>query len=1410
MKRPGWEYGNALLFVFEGSGSRAASSYDDVTWQEPTLVIDYTTPALNNSEVPALYINEVSSSFNTHPDPSGDYVDWIEIYNPNDFDVSGEHLFLSDKADLPGKWAMSPQTIIPANGYAVIFADDQASKSIIDANFAISSKGEMLSISKKTSFGFQQIDSVTIPGLTGVPSYGRKSDGSEEWIQFGNPTPGSQNDESGIFSEAPEISQKTGKYSEAVTVQISSVYEGVNIYYTLDGTHPTIDSYKYPEPFILDKTGVVRAITVTPDRANSIPSVETYLINEQNHLPVIALTVDPRDLFSDEEGIYVKGTNGLAKNCDTEPANWNQPWQKPSHISWIGQDGRIGFSENVGIEIAGQCTRRFRQKTLEVKTKSRWGSSDIPFPLFDYRSQNSYRRFKLRGSGNDWASTMIRDGFIHNLLEADEINLEVQGYRPVELYINGIFWGLHNVRDVYSKHSIDEKFPKVEKGKIDLVKKYEIRPDNWQRRIQTGTPDAYLTLQSYLQNNSLSDIDNWEYFKTIVDFESAINYHIVQIFVGNHDWPDSNVGLWREDKDSEKWRFLLFDLDDGFGFSDTGKTEQSYNSLRDALDGESDVYPISKTSTLMFRRLMEAPEFRNEFIQRMATMMEVTFNPEYVFPAMDDTANTIAPVMERHINFWNREVENVIAEKYGERFPSPDLGIEKTVYSVSGWRDEITKFKDYWTERIPSVQQHIQDTLGVSGMFTLTLNNPNKVQGTVEINRNRKEISDQYIAEHFSGIPMSIYAKPAPGFKFVKWLETGNDNSNIVITANSDTTLTPVFEIDEVDLSEYDGLIISEINYNPGLTGLMDQEQLEFIEFTNVSNSSIDISGLLIGGAFTTYEIPAGMTLSPGGAFILSRNPEVFKNFYGSDPLFNVLGPWLDGKLSNKGETITVSARNRELLFSVSYSDKFPWPAEADGDGKSLKFIQSNYSINAPETKSDIQSSSVNWSVSEENFGNPGSVASSGTTTNKIIVDGDISEWASQNVRGEDPADVDSVDNPIDLLTASFKHLDNHYYFGLTNDGPIELNYGWAFFLNSGANNTTFNLAEFQTDYLVQNDNLFRYSGDGSAWEWSHVADIEIVSINQMVELCIPDNLIPETGNWKFAFVGDNGAFGGTIIDHAPERDGQGNHWVIKFNPNSSELFTPNPDGDISDWPSFTKTFTREQVNHPSGSLKSFHIAYDGENAFLGTSYFGEHSSSIQNSYCFDIDMSPDTGYQIGTIGADVLIQGLGVFSYIPEDTRTGGRSWEYIGQLQEFSTTASKEIIIPWKYFGRIDNAMLIITESSNQYVTVSPLQIDFDLGANDVRPNRMTRSQVGSQTLKRIPLEEDHTDIPATDISLSTQAEIYVRIPESGQYTLESTDDLQLWLLEFSGSGTPGSTHKFDLDRAQKSNLLIRRVAQ
>lgn len=95
-----------------------------------------------------LVINEfMAVNTETQLDPNGDYEDWIELYNNTNQALSLKGLYLSDNATNPLKWQFNDNATIPANGYVIVWADNDTLQSGFHTNFKLAASGETLILS---------------------------------------------------------------------------------------------------------------------------------------------------------------------------------------------------------------------------------------------------------------------------------------------------------------------------------------------------------------------------------------------------------------------------------------------------------------------------------------------------------------------------------------------------------------------------------------------------------------------------------------------------------------------------------------------------------------------------------------------------------------------------------------------------------------------------------------------------------------------------------------------------------------------------------------------------------------------------------------------------------------------------------------------------------------------------------------------------------------------------------------------------------------------------------------------------------------------------------------------------------------------------------------------------------------
>jgi hypothetical protein len=156
------------------------------------------------SPISGIVINEfMAANTATMADESGQYDDWIELYNTNNFPVNLGGFFLSDNSAIPGKWEIPQGTEIPGGGYLIFWADENQPQGANHANFKLSaSGGEFLSL---TDTHKDVVDSVSFGIQTADLSYSRIPNGTGPFIIKEPTFAGNNQPQAGIDNNEPSF-----------------------------------------------------------------------------------------------------------------------------------------------------------------------------------------------------------------------------------------------------------------------------------------------------------------------------------------------------------------------------------------------------------------------------------------------------------------------------------------------------------------------------------------------------------------------------------------------------------------------------------------------------------------------------------------------------------------------------------------------------------------------------------------------------------------------------------------------------------------------------------------------------------------------------------------------------------------------------------------------------------------------------------------------------------------------------------------------------------------------------------------------------------------------------------------------------------------------------------------------------
>jgi hypothetical protein len=665
-------------------------------------------PIQIKSQAPDLYINEfMASNSTTIADPDfNEFSDWIEIFNNEDSAVNLRDYFLSDNFNFRTRWKIYDDIFIGAKQYLIIWCDSKDTiLQALHTNFNLSRDGEEIGLYAGDA---SIIDTVSFSSQSSDISSGRNPGQLSSWKFYKVPTPGNANIGSGYsVSSRPVVSLEEGFYESDQKLYIISKGEEATVMYTLDGSDPTVDSEVFPDTlFLTDRTSepnVYSEIKTNGDHFDWLPDwaapsgnvfkanvvrfrsfeygktpseivTKTYFIKEGMKtcysLPVISLVADPYNLFDNDSGIYVPGVKRVAG--DPWKGNYYEDWEKEAHISYFEPAGTIGFSQNIGIRIQGGSSPSSPQKAFHVIARNRYGNNRMEYPIFwktngHAKEISEYKRFIIRAWGSTIMSAMFNDACSHRLME--ESGLDLQSYQPAILFINGEYWGIHELREANKSnwyfevhHGVDADNPG-----IDLLYHWD-RGTHHDPEVNEGDAVHWNNFTAYIHSNDLSDSECYNYVKTQLDIDNFIDYMVHSIYMARWDWPGNNEATWRPRTSDGKWRYITYDMESGFGVatilnSSLDFLDVQFNMFDHILNGTYIPSPLFQKfgPHLVFKELIKNQTFVQAFVTNMEEKLENEFSPATTTSILDEMADQIEPYLPEHWDRWpySRESFNI-------------------------------------------------------------------------------------------------------------------------------------------------------------------------------------------------------------------------------------------------------------------------------------------------------------------------------------------------------------------------------------------------------------------------------------------------------------------------------------------------------------------------------------------------------------------------------------------------------------------------------------------------------------------------------------------------------------------------------------------------------------------------------
>ncbi|MGI6193638.1 MAG: CotH kinase family protein, partial [Christensenellales bacterium] len=597
--------------------------------------------AAMEAAAPAVLINEVAAA----KPLNSSHRDWVELYNGSEEAVDLTGWRLSASSDIEKGVALSG--MLKAGGYLVV------------KDISVSASGENLYLFDASGRLVDRYASGLIrPGYSsGLTTLGQRA-------FFANATPGAPNGDSAIsgYTAEPVFSRQGGYVSEAFELAISCATDGATIYYTTDGSKPTVNSKVYSSPIKIEKNTCVKAVAKAEGTLMSDQMVATYLF-DTHATPVICLSIGDGDLS------YISASE-----------NRRDLREREGYAEYYTKDGVLGVRFPAGMRIGGNSTRLYPQRTFSLHLRGGYGQSSVTYPFFEGYGVKEFSSLVLRNCGQDQAATMLRDAYAS--MAVNGMNIDNAQSTFVTVYINGKYWGLYEFKenqneDYYAgKYGVD---PGVVQGVRSNTYVYNGVGDN------KGIKNLFA-----LAAKDTSDASVYAQYAAKADEDMFIDYLIAQCFFSNND--AYNQKYMGSTDGSMKWRPVFYDLDFALSGNSSSKNvfglffrqEVVYVGVPDE-QGNRNFVDMG-----LYYGFYKNAAWREKFVNRFAEVMNTVLTTDRLVSILDDMVALMEPEMARHVSRWKRPA------------------------SVSGWKSEIKAFRQCIIDRRANYLKEFKRTFNVS------------------------------------------------------------------------------------------------------------------------------------------------------------------------------------------------------------------------------------------------------------------------------------------------------------------------------------------------------------------------------------------------------------------------------------------------------------------------------------------------------------------------------------------------------------------------------------------------------------------------------------------------------------------------------------------------------------------------
>ena len=524
------------------------------------------------------------------------------------------------------------------------------------------------------------------------------------------------------------ISHQPGFYEKSLSLTITHPSH-IRVYYTLDGNTPSDTAGLYSTALNLNNVTAVSLRIKTDGKMSDTVFVGTYIVGFSTTLPVTTLILPPSDLFDPTEGIYW----GHLSSSGDEIGNCWKDIEKPAFFEYFNNGRKQEVAQFCGLKIFGGMTRQNPEKSLRViARKEEYGKGKFKAAFFKTKDVRSFNSVVLRVSGNEFRGTRFLDMMCSSV--AKDLGIDYLAYQPSVLFVNGQYWGIHNIREKINEDYLESNHD---------VKQADLLTGTGNPKMGSG--DGYKELLQFLERTDPNIPHYIDSVEKRMSIKNYFNYVIFQIHINNKD-SRGNIRYWRSPEKDNKFRWIFYDADLSFG-------ALPFSFLAKRLSPVETDWFNPPWATIILRKLTENKTLRHRFINQYCYLMSTHLSKDSLQNRIQFFRSWLLPEIPRHL--------------VRKDFRS----------SIGSWEGRINKLMSFADGRAVSAMQDLGNQFGLTSMYNLRIQADAQRGADISIEENTIP-GFPYSGLFFRGVPLSVSVSYIhPRYQFDGWSNGRKDRT---------------------------------------------------------------------------------------------------------------------------------------------------------------------------------------------------------------------------------------------------------------------------------------------------------------------------------------------------------------------------------------------------------------------------------------------------------------------------------------------------------------------------------------------------------------------------------------------------------------------------------------------------------